>query len=252
MQLLKKTGPNKASHGDAHYIAASSSFRSRACWAALVNPIEGTMEELLTSITWHHMAFVFGLVFIVVFRAPLSRLIERITKINRDGVIAEPTPETQREQSTGIEAVQKLLDIVGASPVINEQEENIRKDLTSKGLSVEGDTVRVLVKHLAGTQLLLAFERIHSSIFGSQIVLLKSLNEVAGQGRPLRELSHYFEQIRNNHEDALGRWNLEQYLSFLFSYSLIVRNDNQFHITNLGVEYLTWMVRNGRREDHPL
>jgi hypothetical protein len=27
--------PNKANHGDAHYIAASPPFRSRACWLAL-------------------------------------------------------------------------------------------------------------------------------------------------------------------------------------------------------------------------
>jgi len=27
---------NKASHGDVYYIAASPSFRSRACWLALV------------------------------------------------------------------------------------------------------------------------------------------------------------------------------------------------------------------------
>lgn len=210
------------------------------------------MEGVIEQITWHHMAFVFALVFILVFRAPLSKLIERITKINREGLVAEPTPETQREQATGQEAVQQLLDVVGTSIVISEQEENIRKDLLARGLSVEGDSIRVLVKHLAGTQLLLTFERIHSSIFGSQINLLKTLNEVTGQGRPLREMSQYFERVRIAFKEELGEWSLEQYLGYLFGQSLIVRHDNQFHITNLGVEYLTWMVRNGRREDHPL
>lgn len=210
------------------------------------------MEGVIEQITWHHMAFFFALVFILVFRAPLSKLIERITKINRDGLVAEPTPETQREQTSGQQAVQQLLDVVGASIVISEQEENIRKDLLTRGLSVEGDSNKVLIKHLAGTQLLLAFERIHSLIFGSQINLLKTLNEVAGQGRPLREMSQYFEKVRIAFKEELGDWSLEQYLGYLFGQNLIVRHDNQFHITHLGVEYLTWMARNGRREDHPL
>ena len=211
------------------------------------------MEEILKIITWHHLAFVFALVFIFVFRQPIAGLIKRTTKIDKEGLTAEPTPETQREiTETSAEAVQQLLNAVGNSIVINEQEENIKKDLRLKGLPAEGDTAKVLIKHLAGTQLLLAFERIHSLIFGSQIFLLKKLNEVVGQGRTVDFVNNHVDHVKSLYPDQLGDWSTEQYFEFLYSHLLIVRHDTQIHITNLGVEYLTWIARNGRREDNPL
>ena len=133
------------------------------------------MADVIAATTWHHLALIFALVSVFVFREPLSGLIRRTTKINKEGLTAEASPETQREHTkTSSEAVQQLLDVVGNSVVITEQEEAIRRDLVAKGLPTEGDSVRALVKHVAGTQTLLAFERVHSSIFGSQIYLLKS------------------------------------------------------------------------------
>ena len=112
--------------------------------------------------------------------------------------------------------------------------------------------MEVLIKHLAGTQVLLAFERIHSSIFGSQIFLLKKLNEVAGQGRAEEYVNNHIDYVKEQYPEQLGNWSFEQYLSFLYSQLLIVRHGDQIHITNMGVEYLTWLARNGRREDNPL
>lgn len=210
------------------------------------------MTEILQAITWFHLTFVFSVVAIFVFRQPLSDLIRRTTKINREGLTADISPEAQREKTkTSPEAVQQLLDVVGNSIVIAEQEENIRQDLTSKGLSADSDSAKVLVKHLAGTQLLLAFERVHSSIFGSQIFLLKKLNEVAGQGRPADDVNAHIDHVKELYPQ-LGQWSHDQYLAFMFAQLLIVKQSDQFHITNFGVEYLTWMARNGRREDNPL
>lgn len=212
-----------------------------------------TVETILQSITWHHLIFIFAVIFIFVFKEPISGLIRRTTKIDKSGLIAESTPESQREKTeTSAEAVQQLLDAVGNSIVINEQEQFIKNELKEKGLSIDGDSTKVLIKHLAGTQILLAFERVHSSIFGSQIQLLKKLNEVAGQGRTTEFISSYIADVKKLHSAQLNDWTEDQYLSFLFSQILITKQNNVFHITNFGVEYLTWMVRSGRNEDKPL
>jgi len=211
------------------------------------------MEEILQTITWQHMVFIFALVFIFTFRHPLSGLIKRTTKINKEGLTAELSPESQREDvKTSSEAVQQLLDAVGNSIVLNEIEENIKNELAEKNLLNGDAATKVLVKHLAGTQLLLAFERIHGSIFGSQIFLLKKLNEVAGQGRSEDYVKKHIEHVKEVYTDDLGGWSADQYLEFLYSQQLIVKDKDKIHLTNLGVEYLTWMVRNGRREDNPL
>lgn len=211
------------------------------------------MEEILKAITWHHLVFIFAVIFILLFKLPLINLIKRTTKIDKEGLTAEPSPESQREDTkTSTEAVQQLLDVVGNSIVINEQEQLIKNELTAKGLASDSDTAKVLIKHLAGAQVLLAFERIHSSIFGSQIFLLKKLNEVAGQGRSIDYVHKHIDHVKELYPENLGSWSYEQYLGYLFAQLLITKNGDQIHITNLGVEYITWMVRNGRREDNPL
>jgi len=210
-----------------------------------------TMKEILSAITWHHLAFIFALVFMFTFKQPLSELIRRTTKIGKEGLTAGSTPEAQREKSDP-EAVQQLLDVISKSIVITDMEGHIKTELTNKGLNTGGDTAKVLIRHLAGTQLLLSFEQIHNLIFGSQIFLLKKLNEVAGQGRPVAFVNGHIDQVKSIYPSAFGEWSYDKYLEFLYNRLLIVRKEDQIHITNNGVEYLTWVARNGRSENNSL
>ncbi|MBF0556629.1 MAG: hypothetical protein HQK96_19090, partial [Nitrospirae bacterium] len=211
------------------------------------------IEAIFKLITWPHVVLVLSLVFIFVFRKAIAGLIGRTTEIGKKGLTAAPSTETQLQKTeTDTKAVQQLLDAVGNSIVINEQEEIIKKDLKEKGLSTEGPTVKVLIKHLAVTQLLLAFEYIHSFIFGSQIFLLKKPNEVRGQGSTVEFVKDQIEYVKHVHPEQLGEWSAEKYLAFLYDRSLIVHQGSRIHITGLGVEYLIWIAKSGRREDNPL
>lgn len=209
------------------------------------------MEGIIKAIDWPHLAFLFAVFFVLLFRKPLFGLISRITSIDKSGIKASQTPEAQREKQKK-ESVQQLLLAIGDSIVLQDIEGRIRADLKKKGLETEGDTIKVLIKHLAGTKVFLEFEQLHNLIFGSQIILLKKLNEVAGQGKPIEFVENHFENVKGLFPEQLGDWSLEQYLAFLVRRLLITTKGNISHITNLGVEYLTWMIRNGKREDKPL
>ena len=52
--------------------------------------------------------------------------------------------------------------------------------------------------------------------------------------------------------EILNSWELGDYLSFLYSSMLIIKQDNNIYITNLGVEYLVWITKNRIKEDKPL
>jgi len=208
------------------------------------------MEEIIKAMGWPHLTFLFAVFFVFLFKKPLLGLISRITSIDKSGIKASQAPEAQREKQKK-ESVQQLLLAVGNSIVIRDIENRIRADLKKKGLETEGDTIKVLIKHLAGTRMFLEFEQLHNIIFGSQIILLKKLNEVAGQGKPIEFLATHFENVKGLFPEQLSDWSLEQYLNFLVRSLLITIKGNVTHITNLGVEYLTWMIRNGKREDKP-
>ena len=132
--------------------------------------------------------------------------------------------ETGKKENN--EEVEKLLAVVGDSLVISEIVSNINAEIESKGLSTEGDSVKVLAKHLAGTKLLLTFEQIHSVIFGSQIYLLKKLNESLGEGRNDDFVYSHIDHVKDLFSE-LSEWDYEQYLAYLYSHQLITKNENK-------------------------
>lgn len=208
------------------------------------------MDTLVESLEWHHLLFLFAVIFIFAFRPAITQLIGRVTSIDKSGVKATAAPEAQREAENK-EAAQELLRAIGDSIVLNEVEARIKASLDEKGLETEGDTINVLIKHLAAYQILSEFEQTYNYIFGSQIWLLKKLNEVVGQGIGAESVQAHFDGLQQHYAEFTA-WSSEQYLAFLIGKSLVLERDGNFHITNLGVEFLTWMARNGRSENNPL
>ena len=210
------------------------------------------MPEIIAALGWPHFTFIFGLVFLLIFREQLRALLGRITSIDKTGIKTQPNPELQREDPKKTEAAQELLLAIGNTVVLQEVEGRIRNDLTTRQLTVEGETTKVLIKYLAAAQVGLEFEQIQNLIFGSQIYLLKKLNEVTGQGQASAVVEAHFEHVQKMFGDTFADWSLEKYLYFLFERKLIARQDARYHITNLGKEYLVWMARAGRAENKSL
>ncbi len=178
------------------------------------------MEEIIKALGWPHFSFLFALVFVLLFRNQLAGLISRITSIDKFGVKAAPTPEAQREKQK-TEAVQELLLAIGDSIVLRDVEGRIKSDLKERGLETEGDTIKVLIKHLGAAKVLL-------------------------------EVVTHFEHVKDIFKKDFGDWSFDQYMAFLIGRSLVTVDRDTYHISNLGVEYLTWMTRNGRSENRPL
>jgi len=152
------------------------------------------------------------------------------------------------------DSVQELIDRIGNSIVISNLEVSIKAELEGKGLVIEGDTNKVLIRYLAGTQLLLEFERIHSYIFGSQLFLLKQLNKAIPDGLTENDVMLHYENVKKRFAETFFDWDCEKYLTYLYSRILITKAEEtgNIHITNLGVEYLTWITRNGIDDDKAL
>lgn len=149
--------------------------------------------------------------------------------------------------------VQELLDVIEDTPLINEQVNLIKADLEERNLPCETPTDEVLIKHLAGTQIALQFEMTHNLIFGSQISLIKELNTIKPEGLSMQNTKTYINRVFEQFPNTFKDWDPEKYLNFLYSHALILKSDKgTIHITVRGVEFLAWIVRNGKREDNPL
>lgn len=91
------------------------------------------MEGIIKAIGWPHLAFLFAVFFVLLFRKPLFGLISRITSIDKSGIKASQTTEAQSEKQKK-ESVQQLLLAIGDSIVLQDIEGRIRADLKEKGL----------------------------------------------------------------------------------------------------------------------
>ena len=149
--------------------------------------------------------------------------------------------------------VQELLDVIEDTPLIAELVDGIKSELDERDLPYDSPSHEILIKHLAGTQLTLQFERTHSLIFGSQITLLKDLNSIKPQGDSKEGVDGYVASVYRQFPNSFKDWDYNKYLSFLYTSVLITNSEeNTIHITVRGVEYLAWIVRNGKREDNSL
>ena len=110
-------------------------------------------------LNWPAVALVLGLSAILVFRQPLTRLLERTEKI-KDWLVAPkqpqlptapdsalPTLDTKDEQRR----IEELTEGFN-SQLLLFQEESIRADLAKHGLQADSACERVLLRHLAGVQ----------------------------------------------------------------------------------------------------
>jgi len=209
------------------------------------------ISSLLASIAWPQAALLFGLVFIAVFFGPIRRFIERIKSVGKEGVTtleALPSAQIAEQKKKAVEDLMRMPD----SALLNELEDVIVLDLASRHLDTESDTTKVLVRHLAATQIALEFEQVHSVIFGSQIYLLKKLNEAASAGLELAVIDKHFENVQKLFSEQLGSWSKEGYLRFLFNRVLIRTDEGRYRITVRGNDFLMWLVRMGRSENRPL
>ena len=133
-------------------------------------------------LNWPEVALLLGVVAVVVFRAPLSRLIERTEKV-KDWLVAPKQPTVPasadlslptRSPSDEQKAIEKLTAGFN-SQLLLMQENAVRAELAQHQLSAETATEKVLLRHLAGTQIALHFERTYAVIYRSQLQALRWL-----------------------------------------------------------------------------
>jgi len=163
------------------------------------------------------------------------------------GELAETLVARQPRAAASPEQVETLLRAGDGSAVVLRNEEVITQDLISRGLYNDSEAERVLVRQLAIAQAGLWFERTYYMIFGSQIRLLKNLNE---KKQSINDdfVANYFSVIQQRYPDEFSSWTPEQYIVFLLNSSLIEKTVLGYAITPEGSEFLVEMTRRGLAE----
>jgi len=202
------------------------------------------IATIIESIGWSQSALIGAIIFIFLFKKEISSKINSIKSVSKNGILMDQNQEIKIIQDSDNN------DLLGKkdSIVMTEQKSIIKNDLKIRNLIIDGsETVEILIHQLAIAQLKLNFEKIYNIIFGSQIKLLKKLNE----GTKHKDyIESYCKSIIENHNE-MSNWNQDDYLNFLFNNTLIIfdKEKELYAITNYGNEFLFWLLSTGNSED---
>jgi hypothetical protein len=210
--------------------------------------------NLIKDMNWPVAGLIFGIVFICLFRRQIADLVTRISRIGKAGIETEgiqTVPLSQESQQKRRATALEELTESERSVTVKDTEESIKQDLKKQGLETESEASGVLIRQLTMARVGLFFEWAYGQIFGSQISLLKKLNEVSGEGLTPQFVETFFASVKQKYPDPYKDWEIDRYLSFLRDQLLITTKDNNHHITIRGSEFLVWLVKNQRSEDKP-
>jgi hypothetical protein len=249
---LSMLNANRDCNGAGNVWTAWTSYDSRytQLYACLQKTFGVTIAPLDYGIfRWPFAALLFGIVFLVLFRSRISEFISRVRSVGKDGVSTQAPAERSIEQQADAPTskdIQSLLQTFD-SPALLNQEKMIFADLKARGLDTDSDTTKVLVRHLARTQLNLGCEFVYRLIFGSQIALLKRVNSAPG-GLTDNEAKQFYELITERHREIFPVDDSGPFFEFLIRQGLILRDGGRFHISGFGKEFLAWLVQSGVSE----
>jgi hypothetical protein len=113
----------------------------------------------------------------------------------------------------------------------------------------QAEVIDVAVNALAIEQLDKAFALAYIDIFGSQLVLLQRINERGGT-ISISDGEEFFSEVKFRFPE-FSDWDFEKYTNFLVQRNLL-RRSSSVDLTDLGKDFIHFVIRFGLRTDKPL
>jgi hypothetical protein len=197
----------------------------------------------MDAFAWPAAALLLGFGFLLIFRRPISSILDRTRKVGKGGLETFDSPQLPAPA----QKPDPLAEFMGTydNPLLREQEDAILMDLKERGFADTAAAQKVLVRSLAGTQILLHFENISASIWASQISLLTHLNSRPA-GATLGEVRPFYDNARKQYPAAYQNYQFEPWLAFMESFNLIERRKGVIFLSKVGREFLKWRIEAGR------
>jgi hypothetical protein len=191
---------------------------------------------------WPGVVVVLSIFFMVMFRAPLIRFIDRAKKVTRGGV-ETGEPQAQLPAAAEKAAIAQFMATYD-NALLREQEATIRDDLKQRGLTAPDAIEQALVRSLAGTYIQLHFEKVQSLIWASQVAALTWLNSRHLESED--ELEKFYQGGKSRDPDFYNNYALHDWLGFMMNANFLRQDGARYGITVAGREFLKWRIDTGR------
>ncbi|MBI2385697.1 MAG: hypothetical protein HYV14_06755 [Elusimicrobia bacterium] len=233
------------------------------------------MDEIIKVIAYPIVILILGLVFMSMFKSPITNLIGRARKVKLPGfdadteALAQPTTTNQNTPAisqpahsdspanapsdTHILNMEALREF--DSPLLVEIENNIYAELEKRKINPpvgsRPGAVTLLVKSLGKLIIQTQFEGIYDHIFRSQLEILAHLNSLAPKGETEKSIKEYYTKAQEQ-QPRLKDYAFTNFIGYLLAHQLIRKDGNIFAATVKGREFLSYIPSSGKSFVRPL
>ncbi len=214
--------------------------------------------SIIIPFVWPITVFISLVTMALIFRKPVCNLISLGIKLKHKdfeavvGSTEDIDKATQQTQisSTANSSLDNFQPQLYNNNLINIVIENLKKEDNDLNLAGKVDS-DYLYRRCAIFRILLEFEKVYSVIFGSQLFILKMLNQ-SPDGAPYKLIEQFFENtIKNQHDGFYDDFSFDQFMSFLIKKDLVTIANGNFQLTVFGKEFLIILYADGRRDTRP-
>jgi len=193
----------------------------------------------MDSLIWPSVVVIIGIAAILILRPAFMRLIDRTSKVGKNGLTFERPQEGGKPEPTPLSFDELMKLPITAS--ILDREKHIKTYLQTLNLKDDGEKIDVLIRSLSFSRLEVEFNNISNTIFGSQINLLIRLSGTS-QGLNLPQAETIFKQAKDNFPAAHENRTLNEWLNYLLTHKLIIQTAERIDITQYGADFLKHLV----------
>ena len=181
------------------------------------------------------------------FRQEIAQVILRIQSVKAPGGAEILAPLLQEQQAAGRPPEEIADHLSELSEQAHDELSNEAMAAIDEAYSAAAEEIEAVRAQLTQAQLDLYYERVYRLIWGTQIALLKELNELGPQSMAALMGNHFQEHLKRVRiltPQYVGDFGA--YLNFLTSWGLIeFIQPASYQITTLGRGFLTYLTSNG-------
>lgn len=177
----------------------------------------------------------------LILRPALIRLLDRTTKISKDGLIAEGSEKNQEQAEVKFPLTFEEVMSLPVSISIQNREQIIKKELHDINIQDQSKTISLLIRVISNLRVESEFKIISNIIFGSQLELLVNISGTQS-GVQLPFAVSIFESAKSIYPERHAERTFDQWIGFLMSHALISIEKENIDITQYGKDFLKYLI----------
>jgi len=214
--------------------------------------------------SWGFWIFLSLVVFSLIFKSSITAFLNRLTRLgagkwgveaqepnpaqNPPTAIAESLTPKPEEKGDPRRTADELLSKLVRSEYMIEQDVNLRKGLSERGLEPGSpETYSVLTAFLASALAFGQFEQMYNILWTTQLELLNAANTREPVGLTVEQLREHYNRGAAARPEIYAKYPFEAYLGYLTQQGLLVASEpGRYRITVKGRSLLLYLVHEGK------